>query len=220
MPKPIPIPNLGGPPKPEHPPVDAGRVATPPVASPRPSRSDNPKVPKDRANSVQHEKHFRDSGESDILKEVVKNVSGMNYNQALAGLDTWSRRYRSSDFSDERTYYYMQAYTGLNQPAKAVDAGTPLLSKDLSTALQDPMQVIGVLYLASFNLQRLQEPTTQQITTGKTAAYGLLQYLPVYFTPQNRPPTVSSDDWTRARTDLEALARQTLAFAERPSARH
>ena len=114
----------------------------------------------------------------------------------------------------------MQTYTGLNQPAKVVDAGTPLLAKDLAAAFQDPMQVIGVLYLASLNLQKLKAPTPEQLATGKNAAYGLLQYLPVYFTPQNKPPAVSGDAWTKARTDLEALARQTIAFAEHPSAQH
>src|SRR5439155_11047689 len=130
--KPLPIPTVSGPPRIEHPPVDAGRSATPPVASPRPApRGDGPKGDRDRNLSGQREKRFRDSDESQILNDVVKNVTGLNYGQALASLDTWTRRYRSSDFSDDRTYYYMQTYTGLNQPAKVVDAGTPLLAKDL-----------------------------------------------------------------------------------------
>jgi len=191
------------------------------VASPRPApRGDGPKGDRDRDLSGQREKRFRDSDESRILNDVVKNVTGLNYGQALANLDTWTRRYRSSDFSDDRTYYYMQTYTGLNQPAKVVDASTPLLAKNLLAVFQDPMQVIGVLYLASLNLQKLPNPTIEQLATGKHAAYGLLEYLPLYFTPQNKPPAISGEDWTKARTDLEALARQTIAFAERPSARH
>ena len=221
IPKSLPSPNAGGASRIEHPPVDTSRTATPPVAAPRPNpRGDGPKADRDRTPSGQHEKRFRDSEESRILNDVVRNVTGLNYGQALTSLETWSRRYRSSDFSNERTYYYMQTYTGLNQPAKVVDAGTPLLAKDLSAAFQDPSQIIGVLYLASLNLQKLKEPTSEQLATGKNAAHGLLEYLPLYFTAQNKPPTVSGEAWIKARTDLEALARQTIAFVEHPSAGH
>jgi hypothetical protein len=190
------------------------------VAAPRPNpRSDGPKADRDRDRTPagEREKRFHDSDESQLVNDVVKNVTGLNYGQALASLDTWSRRYRSSDFSNERTYYYMQTYTGLNQPAKVVDAGTRLLDKDLGAAFQDPAQIIGVLYLASLNLQKLKEPSPEQLTTGKRAASSLLQYLPAYFTPQNKPPDVTGDAWVRARTDLELLARQTIALAERAS---
>jgi len=106
---------------------------------------------------------------------------------------------------------------GTGKTRLAVEAGTRLLDKDLGAAFQDPAQIIGVLYLASLNLQKLKEPTPEQLTTGKRAASSLLQYLPAYFTPQNKPPDVSGDAWVRARTDLELLARQTIALAERAS---
>jgi uncharacterized protein DUF6600/FecR-like protein len=221
-PKPVAVPNVGRMPRIERPPVDSSRTPPPPpVASPRPQpRGDAPKPEKERVPANQREKRFRDSGEAQLLKDVEKNVAALNYAQALATLDIWARRYRSSDFSSERAYFYMQAYTGLNQPAKVVDTGRPLLAKDLGAVFEDPAQIIGVLYLASLNLQKLQQPTPEQMATGKQAAYSLLQYVPAYFTAQNKPPAVTADDWMRARTDLESLARHTIAMGERAGVRN
>jgi hypothetical protein len=216
-PKPLPLPEIAAPPKHDRPPVDPGRGSAPVFNPAKPLPRSEGGNKGERPQPVPREKRFRDSGESYMLNEVLKNVAAFHYAQAVANLDTWSRRYRNSDFSDDRVYYYMQAYTGLNEPAKVVEVGTPLMTKDLGASFQDPMQVIGVLYLASLNLQKLANPTREQIAIGTSAAHSLLQYLPVCFTPQNKPPAVSGADWTNARASLETLARQTIAFAERPS---
>jgi hypothetical protein len=216
-PKPIPIPEISIPPRHERPPVDSSRSPASESVPAKPVPRGDGENKGERPRTPPREKKFRDSGESHMLNEVVKNITGLHYAQAITYLDTWSRRYRNSDFSDDRAYYYMQAYTGLDQPAKVVEVSTPLMSKDLSVSFQDPLQVIGVLYLASLNLQKLTNPTREQTMVGASAAYGLLQYLPVCFTSQNKPATVSAADWNNARVSLEALARQTITYAERPS---
>jgi hypothetical protein len=141
----------------------------------------------------------------------MKNVGGPNYNQALISLDEWSQRYRASQFRDDRAYYYMQAYTGLNQPTKALEKGTVLVGGNLAESFQDPMQIVGVLYLASLNFQKLEHPTPEQTYVGRKAATDLLNYLPQCLAPQNKPPAVTTEDWKKVRRDLETLANQTLA---------
>src|SRR5262249_29154466 len=151
---PVSAPDVSSPPKRDHPPVIGTRepAATPASDGPRLPRGEGPTAPKDRTTPVPRaEKNFRDSGESQLLNEVVKNVAGPNYNQALIALDQWSQRYRASAFGDDRNYYYMQAYTGLNQPAKVFEKGKLLVNRDLAESFQDPMQIVGVLYLASLN---------------------------------------------------------------------
>jgi hypothetical protein len=217
-------PPPAAPPSPDPPPsatrTNGGTPRTMPEVGMPPKRDGTPVQPNrgrepvfNPAKPLPREKQFRDSGESQLLNEALKNVRGQNYPQALAILDTWTRRYRTSDFADDRAYYYMQAYTGLHQPAKVFEAGAPLMSKDLSATFEDPMQVMGVLYLASLNLQKLAHPSGEQLTTGVRAAHGLLAYLPICFTPQNKPPAMSNADWTTARTSLEVLAKQTIALA-------
>jgi hypothetical protein len=203
-------------PKPHPTPPTAPPVATPqspPANPPGRGETSDKRVP----NLSQHftsvyrpDKKFHGPGESELVNKVLQDLNGGNHAKALTNLDTWMHRYPESDFSDDRAYYYMEVYHALNQPAKVVDAVAPLLAKDLRVSFAEPLQIVGVLYLAVLNAQKIQNPVKQQIAAGRSAAYGLLAYLPVCFTAENRPATISAADWTKARNDLESLARQTL----------
>ena len=81
------------------------------------------------------EKKPKDQGEYDIYNEVLKDINpaSPNFAKALTDLDTWKQKYPESDFKDERLYYYVEAYNGTKQFAKAVDTAAELLSKDPNT---------------------------------------------------------------------------------------
>jgi hypothetical protein len=163
-----------------------------------------------------HEKRFR-PGEREVAGEVVKDIGGYNFPKALLDLDAWSQRYRDSDYRDDRLYYYVLAHNGMLEPAKVLDAAAPLVARIADNTLEDPRQMILVLYLASLNIGKVQSPTREQFVTARAAAHQLLDTVPQYFTPENRPSTTSNNDWTKARTDLEATAHGTLQAL---SARH
>ncbi len=207
----LPLPEVG---PPRRDPPTVARTEEPAAPTRTAPDVDTSKSRGDRTPPVVREKKFRDAGESQLLNEVIKNVATPNYNQALASLDLWTRRYRNSEFSDDRSYYYMQTYTGLNQPSKVMEAGAQLVIKG-AAALPDPMQTVGVLYLASFNMLKVEHPTRAQLELGRQAAAFLLESLPRYFTPQNRPPAVTAEAWIKAQKDMESIAQQTLARAKR-----
>ena len=76
--------------------------------------------------------------------------------------------------------------------------------------------MILVLYLTSLNAQKLANPTREQSATARAAARSLLDSVPAYFTPGNRPAATTTADWMKARTDLESVAATTLrAFGGR-----
>jgi len=161
------------------------------------------------SSAITREKRFH-SGEREIAGEVIKDVNSSNFAKALANLDAWSQRYRDSEYKDDRLYYYVVAHNGLQQSTKVLEAAAPLVARAGETSLDDPRQIILVLYLASVNAQKVTHPTREQFSTGQAAARTLLETVPGYFTPENRPPATSTADWTKARTDLEAAARTTL----------
>jgi hypothetical protein len=225
-PKPRPVddkpPKAGSPPHSiPKPPVITPRTTTPPAGpSPAPTtanpgRADSsdkrvPNLSQHFSSVARPEKKFRSPGESELFNKVLQDLNGGNHEKALATLDAWTHKYRDSDFADDRSYYYMQVFNALNQPAKVLDTGSPLMAKDLRVSFAEPLQVVGVLYLAALNAQKIATPGKDQTALGRSAAYGLLSYLPVCFTAENRPETISEADWAKARTDLELLARQTL----------
>jgi len=160
-------------------------------------------------------KKFRNGAETTLVNRIVQELDTHSYDKAVADLDLWTERYRDTDYSDERVYYYMLAYNGLNQPARVVDTGAPLLLKPVSDTFEDPMQALSVLYVTVTNFQKLTRPMRDQSAAARTAAKELLAILPTCFTAEHRPAVMSAADWAKSRADLEGIARETLARAGR-----
>ncbi|MBZ5620719.1 MAG: FecR family protein [Acidobacteriia bacterium] len=168
-----------------------------------------------------HEKKFKKPDEHEVATAAIQEVNNRHFGKALTALDTWTKKYPDSDFKADRLYYYVLAYNGIEQPAKVVDTTTQLLSSGVENTLQDPRQMILTLYLTSLSVQKLPYPSHDQFATGQTAARNLLDFVPTYFTVDNRPAGTSPADWTKAQSDLETTARTTLiALAKRSSTRH
>ncbi len=135
----------------------------------------------------------------------------------LVDLDNWSRRYRDSDYGDERSVLYMQVFSKLNHPDKVVEEGAKLLAKGLEQTFPDPAdgptEILNVLYLTTVSGQLLHNPRHPEASTITTAARRLREYLPVFFAPERKPADLSPENWTQARTFMDDAAKKTLATA-------
>jgi hypothetical protein len=175
------------------------------------------------AQTAQPQKKVKDQGEYDIYNNVLKDVNAQTWPKLLQDLDTWAQKYPESDYKDDRLYYYVQAYSGANQPGKELDIAGQLLAKDLKTVFPDPKQVLTVLYMTCVNVQKAPAPTADQTATGEKAAHALLDFVPVYFVAANKPaataatPAPSDADWAKTGKQLSDLADGTLrVIAMRP----
>ncbi len=175
-----------------------------PSTSPRPREA--------RVPAGGREKKFRDSREERLASVAIAEVNGGSYAKAIASLDLWSHRYPSSDFQDDRRYYYIIAFDGVRQPVKVVDSARLLLVSPADIAFQDPRQMILACYLTAKNLQKLAHVTAVQHATGGAAARSLREAVEAYFRPENRPAETSSSEWAKARNELETTARDTLSW--------
>ncbi len=206
-------------------PVYTGIVTLNPASRTRtaPTKSAPPPAPASvsKASGPPHDNKFRRPAEREVATEAIQEVTNRRFPQALIALDNWAQKYADSDYRADRLYYYVLAYNGVNQPAKAVDAATQLLSAGIENTLQDPRQLILALYLTALNIQKVTYPSHDQFSTGQTAARNLLEFVPTYFTDANRPPDTPPGDWHKAQTDLETTAKTTLlALARKQSSRH
>jgi hypothetical protein len=183
-------------------PVQASVKATLPPSPPK--RTPEPAPPR---------KKPLDREEAAIYSEVVQDVHNNNPANAIQDLDTWSKRFPHSDLQNDRLYLYMQSYSRVKpaQPAKVVECGAQLMSKDLKTALGDPESILVVLYLMTVNVVNIPNPTREVLVLGDRAASELLAYVPEFFTPARKPADTSDADWAKTRTDMEAVAKQALA---------
>jgi hypothetical protein len=166
--------------------------------------------------AAQPEKKPKDTGEYDIANAVIVDLDPAkpNNQKALTDLNTWTQKYPESDYKDDRLFYFMQAYSGLQpqQPDKVLEYGAQLMAKDLKTVLPDPTQVLRVLYLATANTQLVKDPTPAQLAIGQKAAKDLQAFVPTYFTPERKGASVTDAQWAQVRTQVEQAASSTLVY--------
>jgi len=82
-------------------------------------------------------KQVKDQAEFELYNQAIKDAS--NPTKELQDLDSWAQKYPDSDFKDDRTYMYMQAYSTIQppQPLKVIEYGQQLMAKDLNTVFPD-----------------------------------------------------------------------------------
>jgi hypothetical protein len=156
--------------------------------------------------------------EQNLHQQVLAdfNVLVPNLAKSVQDLDAWARDYPNSDLANERQYYYIQAYNGLGRPDKVLEAATRPVTAGARATYHNPEQILQLLLVTTASLQRLSEPSPQQLVTGQTAARQLLDYLPEYFAPQHKPESVNDSSWQMARTQIEGLGKLALARQATP----
>jgi hypothetical protein len=192
---------------PEPPPITPSRE---PPKMPLPGRNPpNTDVPK----TTDKKGGLLAPAEQNIYQQVLADFKAPapNLGRGVQDLDAWVQQYPHSNLANERQYYYVQAYNGLGRPDKVLEAATHPVMDGARATYQNPEQVLQLLLVTTASLQRLSEPSPQQLITGQTAARQLLDYLPEYFEPQHKPSSVSDSNWQMVRLQLEGLGKQALA---------
>ena len=163
-------------------------------------------------------KKFRNAGETEMYNTAIRDTNDPA--KQIQDLDAWAQRYPHSDFVDDRLYLYVQAYARVKpaQPARLLDYGAQLIAKDVKTVFQDPQQVLVVLYLVTANATMMPDPSYAQLKAGARAARELLDGLPTFFAADRQPPNVSAAEWRRSSSEMETIARKTLASLEKVAA--
>ena len=152
----------------------------------------------------QSPKNYKDHGEYDLYNEVVKDFSANNSSKALTDLERWNEKYPDSEFKDDRQMLYVQAYSGANQMAKAIDAAGVVLSKD-QVPSDNSASVLRVLYVVVSGIQRVPDASGQQLAIAAKAAHLLETY-------DAAPYDVSVSVWASTRADLRLSARAALVY--------
>ena len=172
------------------------------------------------ALQAQTGKQFK-PGEIDLYNPAVQDLNGANFEKAVRDLDAWKAKYPESDYQDERLAFYVQAWTGTNQPAKALDAAGALMARDLSQVFPGPegqAAIVRLLYNATWAISHLENPTPEELTAGEKGARQLLAY-------DRQLSGVSAEKWAEARAEMRdkaaaALLRIAMAPGTRAMAKH
>src|SRR5579884_1763940 len=159
------------------------------------------------AFAQQSGKQFK-PGESDAYNNVTKDLNSNQFQSAVSAIAGWKQKYPDSDYKNEREALAVQAWAGVNQPAKALDAAAPLIAGDLKTLFPGPEGqaiILRLLYSAAWAISRIPNPTPDEITAGEKAARELLAW-------DQPPPGVPPAKWAEARTDMQGKANAALLY--------
>ena len=147
-------------------------------------------------------------GEYEYYDEAIKDINTAAFPKAVGALELWAQKFPESDYVNERAALATQAYSGMNQPARALDAAIPLLSKDPDTLFTgDAAQAmtIRLLYNATWAISHIANPSSEELTAGEKAAHRLAEY--------DKPvPGVSDAKWAEARADMKEKASTALLY--------
>jgi tetratricopeptide (TPR) repeat protein len=145
-------------------------------------------------------------GEYDPYNQVVVDVNSNNFTKAIGDLDSWSQKFPDTDYKDDRTALYVQAYTAGNQPDKALEAAAGLISRELNAAFPGPTgsaTIVRFLYNVVWSISHAPNPTPEAMAVGEKAARQLMAY--------DQPIAgVSAADWEKARASMKEQAAAAL----------
>lgn len=153
-------------------------------------------------------KKWKDTAEYDLYMSASKAVAANNGTQALTDLESWKSKYAESDYKDDRTVLYVQAYVAAKQPAKAVDAAADIINRGVDKVFADPKtgpaNAIKALFATVFAITQVPDPTPEELATGTKAAQALVDY-------NRKPEGVADAAWNEARTtQLQPPAKAAL----------
>jgi hypothetical protein len=164
------------------------------------------------------QKAVKDNQEYDIYNDVIKDANPQkpDYKKLMTDLDTWKSKYPTTDYQDERDAYYIQAYAGTGQFAKAVDAAKALTGSGvagLKAKLTSPALILTTLYPAVAAMAQLAAsgtPTADQLDTGDKLAHLLMDYSKEWFAPENTALGIPADQRAAGLKQMNDLANGTL----------
>jgi hypothetical protein len=174
-------------------------------------------------------KKLKGNAEFELYTRAVEDAADPA--KAVRDLDEWTAKFPDSDYRDDRFYMYLQAYAGMQppQPARVVEYGPRLMSRDLRALFTGPvtteqlagqpvrLAMVNVLLLVATHVGNALAPTEAQQELGNRAVKTLTEIATSYFTAENRPEGMTEAQWTDARAEFESRTKAAaIALALKP----
>jgi len=147
------------------------------------------------------EKKVKDQAEYDLFNAVQKET---DLNKKVQLLNTWKEKYPDSDYKVDRQQILVQTYQGLNQGENMYQAAKDMLA-------MEPQNTFALL-MVTLLTESLKNTAPDRLDFGEKTARTLISTLDKTFEESKRPPNVTPETWKAQRTNLEVMARKTLAF--------
>jgi hypothetical protein len=163
--------------------------------------------------AAQPQKKVKDQGEYDLYNSSIKETDPAKKEQYL---DQWVEKYPDTDYQDERLQLYnqdAQLFEQAKNTQKAAEVGAKILQQGQKMLAKDPKN-LAALTLIPANVQKIPNPTPDQLSVAQDAAKTLLANL-----DSLKPAAATDAQWNQAKPQLQTLAKGTIEWIETKPAR-
>jgi hypothetical protein len=147
------------------------------------------------------QKNWKDRAEYDLFEAITKEATPA---KRLEQLNQWKEKYPATEFKLERELLYLDTYQKLGQAPKILESAKNIIAID--------PQNLTALYWMAYLTTSMNNTAPEALDTGEKAGNALLGALDTAFAPAKKPAGTSDEQWTKARTDMEALGHKTLGW--------
>ncbi len=154
------------------------------------------------------QKNYKDRGEYDLYSKITQTTDPK---ARLELLNTWQDKYPQSDFAPDRLLYFVATLAQL-APSDPT-ARQKLLEKCAELLKSDPKN-FRAMYLISLWGPAVggTSPSPDLLSQVDSAAHGALDNIDAAFDASKKPANVSDTDFTKAKSQAQAVAHNALAW--------
>ncbi|HLI83968.1 MAG TPA: hypothetical protein VKV17_08620 [Bryobacteraceae bacterium] len=164
--------------------------------------------------AAQQTKKVKDQGEYDLYNNAAKEKSDPVKKEQY--LDQWVQKYPDTDYQEERLQLYgecEQMFDAAKNADKAAEVSAKIIDLGQKILAKDPKSLVA-LTLIPANVQKLPNPTPDQLSAAQNAAQTLLANL-----DSLKPASATDAQWNQAKPQLQAVAKTTIEWIETKPAR-
>jgi tetratricopeptide (TPR) repeat protein len=153
-------------------------------------------------------KNWKDRAEYDLY---VKITQTNDPKARLELLNTWQDKYPTTDYSKERSIYFVVTLSALAQSDPT--QRQPLITKAQELLKSDPENLRALLAITQFGpAVGGNSPSPDLLSQVDSAAHEALKVVDTTFDASKKPANVSQADWDKAKVGSIALAQNSIAW--------
>gem|GEM_PF-582945 len=160
-------------------------------------------------STAQTQKNWKDRAEYELFENITKTTDPQ---QRLQLLNTWQDKYPQSDYADYRLKYYINTLGQLaqNDPSQR----QPLIDKCEALLKLDPNDFYANFYVVLYGPQIQGTPSPELVSQVQNSANTLLKIADTVFSPSNKKPQMTDQQWQEAKNSVLAIAHNGLAWVD------
>lgn len=153
-------------------------------------------------------KNYKDRAEYDLFSKITQT---QDPKQRLVLLNTWQDKYPTSDFKHDRLLYFVRTLSQLAQ--NDPQARQQLIDKSKQLLQEDPKSFEASYFITLWgSAVGGGSPQPDLLTEIQNAAQGVISGADENFSTAKKPQNMSDADWTKAKSQVVALAHKDLAY--------